>query len=45
MYLINAHFRVSSSVAAYITGGVTVPGAAGGIIVSGLIVKVGLYSV
>ena len=26
--------------AAYITGGVTVPGAAGGIIVSGLIVKV-----
>ena len=26
--------------AAYITGGVTVPGAAGGIIISGLIVKV-----
>ena len=32
--------RLSSSVAAYITGGITVPGAAGGIIISGIIVKV-----
>ncbi|KAL5258496.1 hypothetical protein ACHWQZ_G009109 [Mnemiopsis leidyi] len=37
--MVESQFGVSSSVAAYITGGVTVPGAAGGIIVSGLIVK------
>ena len=32
--------RVTSSLAAYLFGGVTVPGAAGGIFIGGLIVKV-----
>ena len=37
----DTHFnRMTSSLAAYVTGGVIVPGAAGGIVIGGLIVRV-----